>query len=198
MRSDRHPVNFFASVLTVAGLALGSPLPSSSETGMYRVDRKMLCVTEGTIEEVAGHRLSVKVPKMRAYVNRWSLQTVAATFTYLGPTEGEAKLRSGETRRQFGLKLHAQEACNVVYAMWRMEPELTLVVSVKSNPGQHTSVECGNRGYRNIKPIHHSPVPVLRPGDKHQLRAEMNEAGEKPQRPHPHYILGCKSDLETG
>ena len=60
-----------------------------------------------------------------------------------------------------------------MYAMWRIEPEAKLVVSIKSNPGQHTSAECGNRGYRNIKPRRSSPVPVLRPGDRHTLSAEM-------------------------
>jgi hypothetical protein len=79
-------------------------------------------------------------------------------------------------RRQFGLKLRAQDACNLVYVMWRIGPESKLVVSVKSNPGQHTSAECGNRGYRNIKPVRSSPVALLRPGDAHTLRAEMNGA----------------------
>ena len=72
-------------------------------------------------------------------------------------------LASGEMRRQFGLKLRAEDACNLVYAMWRIEPESKLVVSVKSNPGQHTSAQCGNRGYQNIKPLHSSPLPSLRP-----------------------------------
>jgi hypothetical protein len=113
---------------------------------------------------------------MRAFVNRWTLQTVAAHFTYLGPSGEEAKLASGRERRQFGLKLHAQDACNVVYAMWRIEPEPKLVVSVKSNPGQHTSAECGNRGYREIKPFQEYPAPLLRLGDSHWLRAEMTGA----------------------
>ena len=81
---------------------------------------------------------------------------------------------SGELCRQFGLKLRAQDACNLVDAMWRIDPESKLVVSVKSNPGQHTSAECGNRGYRNIKPRRSTPVPVLHSGDTHDLRAEIN------------------------
>jgi hypothetical protein len=113
---------------------------------------------------------------MRAFVNKWTLQTVAAHFTYLGPTDKEAKLASGEERRQFGFKLHAQDACTVVYAMCRIEPEPKLVVSVKSNPGQHTSAECGNRGYRDIKPFRDYPVPLLRSGDSHWFRAEMHGA----------------------
>ena len=69
--------------------------------------------------------------------------------------------------------------CNLVYAMWRIEPESKLVVSVKSNPGEHTSAQCGNRGYQNIKPRRSSPLPALRPGDTHTLRAEMNGAEMK-------------------
>jgi hypothetical protein len=138
------------------------------------VSRDGLCVTEGALEELPGQRLAVSVPKMRAYVNVMTPQDVEARFTYLGSTGNEARLGSGELRRQFGLKLHAQDACNLVYAMWRIEPQSKLVVSVKSNPGQHSSAECGNRGYRNVNPRHSVPVPVLRSGDTHGLRAEMN------------------------
>jgi hypothetical protein len=140
---------------------------------MHRVGRDMLCITEGALEVSPGQRLVVNVPKMRAYVNRWTSQTIAAQFTYLGATRNEAKLGSGETRRQFGFKLRAQDPCNLVYVMWRIEPESKLVVSIKENPGQNTSAACGNHGYQNIKPLHHSPLPPLRPGDKHALRAEL-------------------------
>ena len=123
--------------------------------------------------------MSVNVSKMRAYVNAHTPPIAEARFTYLGSTPNEAPLASGEMRRQFGLKLRAQDACNLVYAMWRIEPESKLVVSVKSNPGQHSSAQCGNRGYQNIKPRHSSPVPVLNSGDTHTLRAEMNGAEMK-------------------
>jgi hypothetical protein len=138
------------------------------------VPHAKLCVTEGALEQSSGYRMSVNVPKMRAFVTVATTQDVEARFTYLGLVLGEKPLGSGEMRRQFGLKLRAQDPCNLVYAMWRIEPESKLVVSVKSNPGQHTSAECGNRGYRNIKPVHSSPVPLLRPGATHTLRAEMN------------------------
>jgi hypothetical protein len=113
---------------------------------------------------------------MRAYLNVRTPQSLEAHFKYLGPTGHEARLGSGEMRRQFGLKLRAQDACNLVYVMWRIEPESKLVVSVKTNPRQHSSAECGNRGYRNIKPLRAVPVSALRPGDSHSLRAEMSAA----------------------
>ena len=151
-----------------------SAVPQSVQS--MPVSRANLCVTEGAIEELPGRRLSVSVPKMRAYVNAYTQPLAEVRFTYLGSTGNEAPLASGEMRRQFGLKLRAQDACNLVYAMWRIEPESKLVVSVKSNPGEHTSAQCGNHGYQNIKPRRSVPVPTLRSGDTHVLRAQMNGA----------------------
>src|ERR1700733_4212852 len=149
-----------------------SPRPGANK--LAPVSRADLCVTEGAIEQGPGQRLSVAVPKMRAYLNATTAQSVEADFSYLGSTGNEARLGSGELRRQLGLKLRAADACNLVYVMWRIEPESKLVVSIKSNPGQHTSAECANRGYRNIKPARSKPVPPLVPGAQHTLRAEMN------------------------
>jgi hypothetical protein len=122
--------------------------PLSPGTQLAPVSKANLCVTEGSIEETPDHRLSVNVARMRAYVNAYTQLVAQVQFTYLGATPNEVPLASGEMRRQFGLKLRAQDACNLVYAMWRIEPESKLVVSVKNNPGEHTSAQCGNRGYR--------------------------------------------------
>ncbi|MGD0956797.1 MAG: hypothetical protein ABR953_08180 [Candidatus Acidiferrales bacterium] len=165
--------DFFKWVLLFLGVLSFSGAAEPSGAKLTSVSRANLCVTEGAIDETPGQGLTVSVPKMRAYLNAVTPQVVEARFTYLGSTGNEARLGSGELRRQFGLKLRAQDACNLVYAMWRIEPESKLVVSVKSNPGQHTSAECGNRGYRNIKPLRSTPVPALRSGEKHTLRAEM-------------------------
>ena len=148
-----------------------SPAPA-----WFWVGCSSLCVTEGKTQDATRNRLSLDAPKTRAYVNRWTAQSIEAQFKYLGPSSHEAPLGSGEMRRQFGFKLRAQDACNLVYAIWRFEPESKLVVSIKTNPGEHTSAECGNRGYRNIKPRQASPVPGLRSGEAHTLRAEMNES----------------------
>jgi len=169
---ERKP--FFICALLLLAILTIHAAASSPAAHLTPVSRSDLCVTEGAIEELPGGRLSVSVPKMRAYLNALTPQSVEAHFTYLGSTGNEARLGSGELRRQFGLKLRAQDACNLVYAMWRIEPESKLVVSIKSNPGQHSSAECGNRGYRNIKPQRSKPVPLLRSGDTHDLRAEMN------------------------
>jgi hypothetical protein len=164
------------SMVLVTALSYGALLAQAPAPAWFSAGHSILCVTEGQIEEAAGNRLSVDVPKVRAYVNRWTAQAIEAHFTYLGPTSVQAALASGESRRQFGLKLRAQDGCNLVYVMWRFEPESKLVVSVKSNPSKHASADCGNRGYRNIKADKSSPVPEVHPGETHTLRAEMNGA----------------------
>jgi hypothetical protein len=161
--------------VSVLALVLGgfSESPAGPLTPVSRAD---LCVTEGAVGERPGMRLSVDTDKMRAYLNRSTRQSVDARFTYLGPTAAEARLGSGELRRQFGLKLRAADACNLVYVMWRIQPASKLVVSVKTNSLEHTSSQCGNRGYRNIKPRRAATIEYLKPGETHSLRADMSGA----------------------
>src|SRR5262249_39936846 len=52
----------------------------------------------------------------------------------------------------------------------------TLAVSVKRNPGMTTHAQCDAHGYRNLRPSRAAPVPALRPGEWHRLRASL--AGE--------------------
>ena len=162
----------FLAWLIVTDLSRGWPSPAFP-VRMVTVPRAKLCITEGVLEERKGPRLAVSVPKMRAFVAAATTQVVETRLTYLGPTGAETRLGSGEMRRQFGLKLRAQNGCNLVYATWRIEPESKLVVSVKRNPGMNSSSECGNRGYRNIKPRRWSAVPRLGRGDPHTLSADM-------------------------
>src|ERR1700678_292715 len=138
----------------------GDARPPSAGARLAAVSRSELCVTEGVLEELSQGLLSVTSAKMRAYLTRRTEQEVEARFTYQGPTNNEARLGSGALRRQFGLKLRAQDACNLVYAMWRIEPASKLVVSVKNNPSQHRSAECGNRGYRTVRPSRSVAVPL--------------------------------------
>ena len=154
--------------------ALCRPCVAATLNAVSRTD---LCVTQGSVEPASGRRLSVKAPKLRAYVNQPSAEASEIRFTYLGATSSEARLDSGESRRQFGLKLRAEDACNLVYVMWRIEPQSRLVVSLKRNPGQHASAECGNRGYQNLKPRYSAPIPALASGQSHRLRAEL-QGGE--------------------
>jgi hypothetical protein len=167
-----------AAMLAAAG---GGFALERVEAGQRSMARKMvaigggkLCVTEGAVGKGRGEGITVDVPKMRAFVTEETGESVEARFTYVGETAETSALGSGEIRHQFGLKLRAQDACNLVYAMWRFSPKNEVVVSVKSNPGMQESSQCGNRGYTNIKASFHSPVPGVREGSKHILYAEMN------------------------
>lgn len=161
-------------ILKAVLLAAGTGWAQGQAAGRAMViSQDRLCVTEGAIGSAPDNRLSVETTKMRAYVHAWTAQSIRAQFTYVGPTAEESPLGSGEVRRQFGLKLRAANACNLVYVMWRFEPESKIVVSLKRNPGETRSSECGNRGYQNIKPRQSHGTPPLRPGDKHGLAATM-------------------------
>jgi hypothetical protein len=145
-------------------------LPASSATGRFvTVRRAALQVTEGRL--APGPRLRVEDAKFRAVASGADGTGAELRFRYLGPTRRAAALRSGEMREQLGLKLLAADGCNVLYVMWRLAPRPGLVVSVKHNPGQHRSRECGNRGYRNLRPLRAAAVAPLRPGAAHVLSA---------------------------
>jgi hypothetical protein len=74
-------------------------------------------------------------------------------------------------RRQIGLKLRAQDSCNLVYAMWHIAPDSRVAVSVKRNPGAHTHAECHAGGYVTIQARRRVDLPSIRPGESHSLRA---------------------------
>src|SRR5256885_9993254 len=107
---------------------------------LAKSSRKRWCVPRGRI--APGGRVSV--PKMRAVLPASDGNSAELRFTYFGPSEPEEPLASGLPRRQIGLKLRAQDPCNLVYVMWRIHPEARMVVSVKRNPGKHASRDCGN------------------------------------------------------
>ena len=162
----------FGLALAVGGLAFwaSAQTPASALTP---VSREMLCVTEGALAEQNSGELSVETPKMRAYVNTETPAEAHVRFAYQGATDKDIPLGSGEMRRQFGLKLLAQDPCNLLYVMWRFEPASKIVVSVKSNPGQSTSAECGNRGYTNLKPVRGGKVRDVAVASTHTLEASL-------------------------
>lgn len=144
---------------------------------LVRLAAPDLDVTLGRIDARADGRLAVDVAKMRAVSRRPGAPVAELRFSYLGPTQGRSALASGELREQLGLKLRAQDGCNLVYVMWRIAPRPGLVVQVKQNAGAHVHAECGTEGYRTVRPLRSSPVPALKPGEAHTLRAEL--AGEQ-------------------
>jgi len=165
------------SRLLVLALGLISPADfpvKPAPRPLTRVSLQQLRATEGALAPGPKGRWLVEVPKMRAVVPASTSPMAELRFTYLGPTEVLQALASGELRRQVGLKLRAQDGCNVVYVMWRLAPKPGLVVSIKSNPRQHTSAACGNRGYTIVRPRQREPVPLIARGASHVLRADLD------------------------
>ncbi len=172
-----HRLSRYAALL-LGFAALGASAPQqpvqAEDRALVPIGRAKFCVTKGAIDETGNSRLEVKVPEMRAVVASPTDQAAEVKLTYLGPTTKDKPLRSGEMRRQFGLKLRAQNGCNLVYAMWRIEPKSELVVSYKSNPGMTTNAQCGTHGYHTLKPTRDLKAPRLEEGKEHTLRAEIS------------------------
>ena len=158
-----------AAICLATSLAAGSTLTAGKKT----IDRQSLCVTKGEIGSLPGGRLAIEEPEVRAVALMATPQAAEMRFHYRGPSAETKPLGSGEVRRQLGLKLRAQNSCNLVYVMWRIEPEAKLVVSIKRNPGQELHVQCGTHGYTDVEPDRHRTVPRVKPGRAHSLRAEL-------------------------
>jgi hypothetical protein len=159
----------FRYVLIVSVFLLGSIVMSSEKPAVYPAEQ--FCITEGRIVPSDGPWMRVESTKMRAVLGLPGKPEAELRFRYLGETEDHSKLLSGGERTQLGLKLKAQDDCNVLYVMWRISPVSSLVVSVKSNPGQHRHAECGNSGYTNIRGTFTGAVPKIVEGSEHSLHA---------------------------
>ena len=170
-RTIRYALVLFATLGSAA-----SAYSEDSPPELAPVPRNRLCVTEGALETLPDGRLSVGIAKLRAVLTALGPQRIEARFTYLGPTAEIAPLRSGAVREQFGLKLRAADGCNLVYAMWRLAPQPSLTVSVKSNPGLHASSACGTSGYRTVKAQRLAPVETPQIGTTHRLAAALDGA----------------------
>lgn len=132
-------------------------------------------VPDGRLDKAAGNRLMVSTKEMRATLKHPTQQDVTVRFTYLGPTAEVSRLGSGEVRSQFGIKLRAQDTCNIVYIMWHFAPDQKIAVSVKRNPGMRTHEECLDKGYiNNIKPRVSAAPPPVHVDQPHILSASMH------------------------
>ena len=127
-----------------------------------------LCVTKGAMTEA-----SITEPTMRGYARGFGGDAASLTFTYRGETGETRELAGGQARRQIGLKLRAQDSCNVVYVMWRLDPQPKLDISVKFNAHMKTHEECGADGYTKVRPHKKTFVPAFEYGKTHTLRAEI-------------------------
>jgi hypothetical protein len=151
---------------------VGVPKEHAPTAELAAVPPADLCVTHGHI--AAGDRGLAIDEAVRAVAPGTDGDAVGLRFTYRGPSSEETKLKSGEVRRQVGLKLKAEDGCNLVYVMWRLSPKPGLEVSVKRNPGDHDNDECGTSGYTKIRPSAERPISVLENDKEHVLQAEIH------------------------
>lgn len=151
--------------------ACGSKLEAAPERTVKLVPiTDELCVTKGNAK-VGG---TVIEPTVRAVAIGSRGDGAMIEWVYRGDTVATRELASGSVRRQLGLKLRAQNGCNLVYVMWRLDPKPMIEVSLKLNPGKVTHAQCGAEGYTKIRPTKSWPVPVLAEGDRHTLRAAIS------------------------
>jgi hypothetical protein len=140
--------------------------------GLAPMVRASMCATRGALVDSLSH-MQVTDPTFRAFAAASGGEAASLSFVYQGPTADTKRLASSQLRRQVGLKLRAQDGCNLVYVMWRIEPKPGLDISVKRNPGARSNEECGTSGYTKIKPRRSIAVPALRAGEPHTLSAEI-------------------------
>ncbi len=168
----RRPIAFalLTSSLFVAAVEAGQP------EQLRPVDLRDICVTNGEIRTGHGGQLEIDSPSSRAVLRFRSQPAVEIRFTYLGPSAQSKPLASGELRRQIGIKLRAENTCNLVYAMWHIEPDSRVAVSIKRNPGMSTHEQCHAGGYINLQQSGEAVPPGILVGQIHTLRAELRGA----------------------
>jgi hypothetical protein len=159
-------------LLSLAAFACTAPVAREhASSGSTALVNEGLCVTEGEVQNRGQATFEVSSPAMRAVVAGSEPEMAELRFLYKGPTPEIARLADGELRRQVGLKLRAEDSCNVVYAMWRFEPKPGVFVSVKRDPDRHHHAECADSGYENITPLRSTAVPAPKVGEEHVMRA---------------------------
>lgn len=159
--------------LSLAVIAAVAGSSSRADDGFRAVPMDEMQVTLGELKPAGGGAVVVDVPKVRA-VTKSRARRAELKVRYLGPTGETAPLASGRVRRQAGLKLLARDGCNVLYVMWRVAPEPGVSVQLKQNAGARRHEQCGNRGYRTVRPFRAVKVPPPEPGRWHALRAELD------------------------
>jgi len=169
-----------ALIIPAAKAQLGRPFRPGADSLLFdqgersRTELKDWNVSDGRIEKAKGNRLMTQSKEMRATLKQDTPQHVTVSFTYFGPSREVSRLGSGEIRHQFGIKLRAQDICNLVYVMWNFDTQ-KIAISVKTNPGQRTHEECLDRGYiSDVRADIKTDPPALHVDEPHILAAELD------------------------
>lgn len=147
--------------------------PGQLKQAGYADTEPSVTSVEPGVASVSAAAMRIEVPTFRAVARGRNGDAAAIKLTVLGDTAKTRALASGQQRRQVGLKLRAENGCNLVYVMWRLDPKPKLDVSVKRNPGERTAKECGADGYQKVKPTFKRLDTKLDDGTPHELRAEI-------------------------
>jgi hypothetical protein len=156
------------AVLLVAGCANGEATRAKSDLAPYGAWR----ITAGKLEPGPDGTLLIREGSVRAELQH-NADAATLEFAYVGPTTHPERFASGELRRQIGLKLRAQDTCNVVYVMWHIDPAPGIEVAVKHNPGLHVHPACRDHGYTFVAPERSTPVAPIQPNTWHSLSAQL-------------------------
>jgi hypothetical protein len=138
----------------------------------HHADLSELHVESGVIE-LGAEELALRSATVRATLGAESRSGLELSFLSRGVSDVPAPLASGELRRQIGIKLRAQNTCNVVYVMWHIAPSTGIHVSVKSNPGQTEHAECADNGYVQLSPSFTREVAPIVDNQPRKLEARI-------------------------
>lgn len=142
------------AIIFAAGSALAGCKSAATSGTLGAVPRSALCFTEGAPARADERGIRLEAGGVRAVIagdrGGGNDRSAEIAFRYRGPSAFDAPLANGELRRQIGLKLRAQDTCNVVYVMWHVAPKPGVAVSVKRNAGRSTHAACGDGGYVNL------------------------------------------------
>ena len=83
------------AALAVAATSAAAPATAVGPPVLVPARAQDLCVTEGEVAALGASALTVGSPKMRAFLNRATGQSIEARFKYLGGTAHESPLGSG-------------------------------------------------------------------------------------------------------
>lgn len=159
------PVLAACLAMSIGGAA-AEPRPTSKSS---------ICVTTGEMSAEPDGRYLVESGASRAVVRDGDDDYVGIVFEYLGPSEDASAREAGNAHRQLGLKLQAQDSCNVVYVMWPVDGARELVVVSKVNRGQSAHAQCGVKGYEALTPLMSRPVEPIVVGQARRLEARIDK-----------------------